>query len=84
MLNDRQKIQDEALNEVASMFDGDMATFARIVRFLMPDCRICEDDDGQIVIYTGACVQMGGEIDVWEPEDEDAYRAWESRHPEIV
>jgi hypothetical protein len=64
-------------------FDGTVRQFLEITRQLYPNCRICEDAEGQIVIYTGATVEMGGEVVRWEPEDEDDYQAWLDRNPEI-
>jgi hypothetical protein len=51
---------------------------------MFPNCRICEDDEGQIVIYTGAAMQMGGEVVSWLPEDEDVYQSWCDRNPEVM
>jgi hypothetical protein len=65
-------------------FDGTAEQFARITRELYPNCRICEDDDGQIVIYTGAALEMGGEVVQWLPDDEDVYRSWCDRNPEVM
>jgi hypothetical protein len=65
-------------------FDGTAEQFARITRELYPNCRICEDDDGQIVIYTGAAMQMGGEVVSWLPDDEDVYQSWCDRNPEVM
>jgi hypothetical protein len=65
-------------------FDGTAEQFARITRELYPNCRICEDDAGQIVIYTGAALQMGGEVVEWLPEDEDQYQSWCDRNPEVI
>jgi len=65
-------------------FDGTTEQFARITRELYPNCRICEDDDGQIVIYTGAAMQMGGEVVSWLPDDEDVYQSWCDRNPEVM
>jgi predicted metal-dependent RNase len=65
-------------------FDGTTEQFARAVRELFPRCRICEDDDGQIVIYTGGMVQMGGEVVEWLPDDEDVYQSWCDRNPEVM
>ena len=64
-------------------FDGTIRQFCEITRRLYPNCRICFDDDDQIVIYTGATLEMGGEVVSWEPEDEDQYQAWCDRHPEV-
>jgi hypothetical protein len=65
-------------------FDGTAEQFARITRELYPNCRICEDDEGQIVIYTGAALEMGGEVVQWLPDDEDVYRSWCDRNPEVM
>jgi hypothetical protein len=65
-------------------FDGTAEQFARITRELYPNCRICEDDDGQIVIYTGATLEMGGEVVQWLPDDEDVYQSWCDRNPEVM
>ena len=64
--------------------DGTAERFARITRELYPNCRICEDDEGQIVIYTGAAMQMGGEVVEWLPDDEDVYQSWCDRNPEVM
>lgn len=64
-------------------FDGSIRNFCEITRMLYPNCRICYGEDDQIVIYTGAMLEMGGEVCQWEPEDEDQYRAWCDRHPEV-
>jgi hypothetical protein len=65
-------------------FDGTSKQFARITRELYPNCRICEDDEGQVVIYTGAALEMGGEVVQWLPDDEDVYRSWCDRNPEVM
>ena len=65
-------------------FDGTLKQFVRLTRELYPNCRICWDDEDQIVVYTGATVQLGGEVVAWEPEDEDDYQAWCDRHPEVA
>lgn len=65
-------------------FDGTAEQFARLTRELYPNCRICEDDEGQIVIYTGAALEMGGEVVQWLPDDEDVYRSWCDRNPEVM
>jgi len=65
-------------------FDGTTEQFARIVREMLPNCRICEDDEGQLVIYTGAAMQMGGEVVSWLPDDEDVYQSWCDRNPEVM
>jgi hypothetical protein len=65
-------------------FDGTTEQFARIVREMFPNCRICEDDEGQLVIYTGAAMQMGGEVVSWLPDDEDVYQSWCDRNPEVM
>lgn len=64
-------------------FDGSMRNFCEITRMLYSNCRICHGDDDQIVIYTGATMQMGGDLFEWEPEDEDQYRQWCDQHPEV-
>jgi hypothetical protein len=65
-------------------FDGTAEQFARITRDLYPNCRICEDDEGQLVIYTGAALEMGGEVVQWLPDDEDVYQSWCDRNPEVM
>jgi hypothetical protein len=65
-------------------FDGTSKQFARIAREMFPNCRICEDDEGQIVIYTGGALEMGGEVVQWLPDDEDVYRSWCDRNPEVM
>jgi hypothetical protein len=65
-------------------FDGTRWQFASITRELYPNCRICEDDEGQIVIYTGAALEMGGEVVQWLPDDEDVYQSWCDRNPEVM
>lgn len=69
--------------EVMHEFDGSIRNFCEITRMLYPNCRICYGDDDQIVIYTGAMLEMGGEVCQWEPEDEDQYQSWCDRHPEV-
>ncbi len=64
-------------------FDGTIEQFCRLTREMYPGCRICEDDDGQLVIYTNATMQMGGELAEWMPDDQDEYQAWADRHPEV-
>ena len=64
-------------------FDGTIEKFCRLAREMYPGCRICEDDDGQLVIYTNATMQMGGELAEWMPDDQDEYQAWADRHPEV-
>ena len=64
-------------------FDGTIRQFCEITRQLYPNCRICFDDDDQIVIYTGATLEMGGEVVEWLPEDEDQYQSWRARNPEV-
>ena len=55
-------------------FDGTIRQFCEITRQLYPNCRICFDDDDQIVIYTGATLEMGGEVVSWEPDDEEQFQ----------
>ena len=64
-------------------FDGTIRQFCELTRELYPNCRICYDDEGQIVIHTGAAVEMGGEVVEWSPEDEDVYQSWCNRNPEV-
>lgn len=64
-------------------FDGTMEQFCQITRRLYPLCRICHAEDGQIVIYTGATLEMGGEVVDWLPDDDDVYQSWCDRNPEV-
>ena len=64
-------------------FDGTIKQFCQLTRELYPNCRVCYGDDDQIVIYTGAAVEMGGEVVEWLPEDEDQYQSWCDRNPEV-
>lgn len=43
--------------------DGSWESFQTMVRAVFPGCEIDEDDDGEIVIYTRACVCMGGTVE---------------------
>ena len=74
---------DSAFGRALPEFDGTIEQFCALTRQLYPHCRICHGDDGQIVIYTGAMMEMGGEVCLWEPDDEDQYVAWCSRNPEV-
>lgn len=65
------------------MPDGSIEEFLAAARAMFPGCRVCEDDDGQLVIYTGATTEMGGQVVQWEPDDEDAYREWCDNNPEV-
>jgi hypothetical protein len=65
-------------------FDGTIQQFCQLTRALYPNCRICYGEDDQIVIYTGAAVEMGGEVVEWLPEDEDQYQSWCDRNPEVL
>jgi hypothetical protein len=38
----------------------------------------------QIVIYTGAAMQLGGEVVLWLPDDDDVYQSWCARNPEVM
>jgi hypothetical protein len=71
------------LHRVMPEFDGTLKNFVDITRQLYPNCRIVYGDDDQIVIHTGAAVEMGGEVVAWEPEDQDDYQSWCDRHPEV-
>lgn len=64
-------------------FDGTIEQFCQLTGELYPNCRICWGDDDQIVIYTGATTEMGGEVVQWEPEDEGRYREWCDNNPEV-
>ena len=64
-------------------FDGTVSQFLELTRAIYPGCRICLDGDGQIVIYTRATTEMGGEVVQWEPKDEDRYREWCDNNPEV-
>lgn len=79
----RQRVQQIIKSQPTPEFDGTLAQFLALTRATYPGCRICEDGDGQIVIYTGATTEMGGQVVQWEPDDEDRYREWCERNPEV-